>query len=57
MTPYTTSNATEWTRPVERPALIQCPDCSLWRRDTTGPHAPRRDGARLVDCAGREVAR
>jgi len=56
--PITSNSAADWHR-IEKPAaaIVRCPDCGSMRRDMGGPHAPRVEGNRRLDCVGREVLR
>lgn len=35
--------------------VVRCPDCGFMRFEFGGPHAPRWQCDRQVDCVGREV--
>lgn len=46
----------EWERNQREPRrVVQCPDCGGMRMAGTGPHSPRLEAGKRLDCVGREV--
>lgn len=42
----------------EKPQVVRCEACGLWRLPSPLPHAPHLDAfGVLVDCIGRDVAK